>query len=203
MKLEVVVVPVADVDRAKNFYQALGWRADADYATGADFRVVQLTPAGSACSVIFGTGVTSAARGSADGLQLVVDDIEAARAELASRGVKVSEVFHDAGGVFHRAGTEGRVAGPASDHQSYGSWVSFSDPDGNTWFVQEVTTRLPGRVTPAAAAYDSAADLADALRRAEAAHGKHEEEIGQADPDWPDWYAQYMVDERNARATGA
>jgi catechol 2,3-dioxygenase-like lactoylglutathione lyase family enzyme len=203
MKLEVVVVPVSDVDRAKNFYKALGWREDADFVTGADFRVVQLTPPGSVCSVIFGTGVTSAAPGSADGLQLVVDDIEAARAELASRGVEVSEVFHDAGGVFHHAGTTARVAGAASDHQSYGSWVSFSDPDGNNWFVQEVTTRLPGRVTPAPAAYDSAADLAEALRRAAAAHGKHEEETGQADPDWPDWYAQYMVDERNVKATGA
>jgi catechol 2,3-dioxygenase-like lactoylglutathione lyase family enzyme len=203
MKLEVVVVPVADVDRAKNFYEALGWRENADFITGADFRVVQLTPPGSACSVIFGTGVTSAAPGSADGLQLVVDDIEAARAELASRGVEVSEVFHDAGGVFHHAGTTARVAGPAADHQSYGSWVSFSDPDGNNWFVQEVTTRLPGRVTRAPAAYDSAADLAEALRRTAAAHGKYEEEIGRADPGWPDWYAQYMVDERNAQATGA
>jgi catechol 2,3-dioxygenase-like lactoylglutathione lyase family enzyme len=203
MRLEVVVVPVADVDRAKNFYKALGWREDADFVTGADFRVVQLTPPGSACSVIFGTGVTSAAPGSTDGLQLVVDDIEAARSELASRGAEVSEVFHDAGGVFHHAGTEGRAAGPASGRQSYGSWVSFRDPDGNNWFVQEVTTRLPGRVMPAPAAYDSAADLAEALRRAAAAHGRHEEETGQADPDWPDWYAQYMVDERNARATGA
>jgi catechol 2,3-dioxygenase-like lactoylglutathione lyase family enzyme len=203
MELEVVVVPVSDVDRAKNFYKALGWREDADFVTGADFRVVQLTPPGSACSVIFGTGVTSAAPGSADGLQLVVDDIEAARAQLASRGVEVSEVFHDAGEVFHHAGTTARVAGPASDHQSYGSWVSFSDPDGNNWFVQEDTTRLPGRGTPAPAAYDSAADLAEALRRAAAAHGKHEEETGQADPGWPNWYAQYMVDERNAQAAGA
>jgi catechol 2,3-dioxygenase-like lactoylglutathione lyase family enzyme len=202
MKLEVVLVPVADVDRARNFYQALGWREDADFATGADFRAVQLTPPGSACSVIFGTGITTAAPGSVDGLQLVVDDIEAAGAELAGRGVQVSEVFHDAGGVFHRAGTEGRVAGPASDRQSYGSWVSFSDPDRNNWFVQEVTTRLPGRVAPGSA-YDSAADLAEALRRAAAAHGKHEEETGQADPNWPDWYAQYMVDERNAQTTGA
>ena len=203
IKLEVVVVSVADVDRAKNFYKALGWREDADFVTGADFRVVQLTPPGSSCSVIFGAGVTSAAPGSADGLQLVVDDIEAARAELASRGAEVSEVFHDAGGVFHHAGTTGRVPGRASDRQSYGSWVSFSDPDGNNWFVQEVTTRLPGRVTPAPAAYDSAADLAEALRRTAAAHGKHEEETGQADPDWPVWYAQYMVDERSAQATGA
>jgi catechol 2,3-dioxygenase-like lactoylglutathione lyase family enzyme len=200
MRLEVVVVPVSDVDRAKTFYKALGWREDADYAAGADFRVVQLTPPGSACSIIFGTGITSAAPGSAQGLQLVVTDIEAARAELADSGAEVSDVFHDAGGVFHHAGTKGRVAGLAPDEQSYGSFASFSDPDGNNWFVQEVTTRLPGRVTPAPAAYDSAADLAEALRRAAAAHGKHEEEIGQADPDWPDWYAQYMVDERTAQA---
>ena len=200
MRLEVVVVPVSDVDRAKTFYKALGWREDADYAAGADFRVVQLTPPGSACSIIFGTGITSAAPGSAQGLQLVVTDIEAARAELADSGAEVSDVFHDAGGVFHHAGTKGRVAGLAPDQQSYGSFASFSDPDGNNWFVQEVTTRLPGRVTPTPAAYDSAADLAEALRRAAAAHGKHEEEIGQADPEWPDWYAQYMVDERTAQA---
>jgi catechol 2,3-dioxygenase-like lactoylglutathione lyase family enzyme len=145
MKLEVMVVPVADMDRAKNFYNALGWREDADFAAGADFRVVQLTPPGSGCSVIFGTGVTSAAPGSAQGLHLVVTDIEAARAELADGGAEVSEVFHDAGGVFHHAGTGGRVAGPAPDHQSYGSFASFSDPDGNGWLLQEITTRLPGR----------------------------------------------------------
>ena len=202
MRLEVVVVPVSDVDRAKNFYTALGWREDADFATSTDFRVLQLTPPGSDCAVIFGIGVTSAAPGSAEGLQLVVDDIEAARTELAGRGADVSGVFHDAGGVFHHGGTTARVDGPASDHQSYGSWVSFSDPDGNTWFVQEVTTRLPGRVTAAPAAYDSAADLAGALRRAAAAHGKHEEETGQADPDWPDWYAQYMVADRTAHTVG-
>ncbi len=201
MKLEVVVVPVSDVDRAKNFYTALGWREDADFATSADFRVIQLTPPGSDCSVIFGNGVTSAAPGSAEGLQLVVDDIEAARAELADGGAEVSGVFHDAGGVFHHGGSAARVDGPASDHQSYGSWVSFRDPDGNTWYVQEVTARLPGRVTSAPAAYDSGADLAGALRRAAAAHGKHEEETGQADPEWPDWYAQYMVDERASKAT--
>jgi catechol 2,3-dioxygenase-like lactoylglutathione lyase family enzyme len=145
MKLEVVVIPVSDVDQAKAFYQALGWRLDADFARGGDFRVVQLTPPGSPCSVIFGTGLTSAAPGSADGLQLVVDDIDAARSELVSCGADCSEVFHDVGGVFHRAGTEGRAAGPAPDHQSYGSFISFSDPDGNGWFVQEITTRLPGR----------------------------------------------------------
>ena len=145
MKLEVVVVPVADVDRAKNFYKALGWREDADYAAGADFRVVQLTPPGSACSIIFGTGVTSAAPGSAQGLHLIVTDIDAARAELAAGGAQLSEVFHDAGGVFHHAETLGTVAGPAPDHQSYGSFASFSDPDGNGWLIQEITARLPGR----------------------------------------------------------
>ncbi|MBN6051873.1 VOC family protein [Nonomuraea sp. RK-328] len=145
MKLEVVVVPVADVDRSKGFYKALGWREDADVAGDDGFRVVQLTPPGSGCSVIFGAKVTSAAPGSAQGLYLVVDDIDAARAELVERGAEVSEVFHDSGGVFHRAGTEGRVPGPAPDRQSYGSFASFSDPDGNGWLLQEVTTRLPGR----------------------------------------------------------
>jgi catechol 2,3-dioxygenase-like lactoylglutathione lyase family enzyme len=145
MKLEVVVVPVSDVDKARDFYKALGWRLDADLAAGEEFRVVQLTPPGSACSVIFGTGVTSAAPGSAQGLHLVVTDVTAARVELAGRGIEVSEVFHDVGGVFHQPGTEGRVPGPAPDHQSYSSFVSFSDPDGNGWFVQEITTRLPGR----------------------------------------------------------
>ncbi len=198
MKLEVVVLPVADVDRARDFYQALGWRLDADFVTGPDFRVVQMTPPGSACSVIFGTGVTTAAPGSTQGLQLITNDIDAARAELASHGALVSEVFHDAGGVFHHAGTQARVPGPAEGHKSYGSWISFGDPDGNTWFVQEVTTRLPGRATSALAAYDSVAGLATALRRAAAAHGKHEEETGQPDPDWPDWYAQYMVTDDGA-----
>jgi catechol 2,3-dioxygenase-like lactoylglutathione lyase family enzyme len=145
MKLEVVVVPVADVDRAKDFYGSLGWRLDADFSGEAGFRVVQLTPPGSACSIIFGSGVTAASPGSADGLQLVVTDIEAARAELVDRGVEVSEVFHDAGGVFHHAGTVDRATGPAPEHQTYGSFASFSDPDGNGWFLQEVTTRLPGR----------------------------------------------------------
>jgi catechol 2,3-dioxygenase-like lactoylglutathione lyase family enzyme len=194
-KLEVVVIPVSDVDRAKDFYHGLGWRLDADFPLKPGFRVVQLTPPGSSCSIIFGSGVTSAAPGSADGLQLIVSDINAARAELTSRGAEVSEVFHDAVG-FHHAGTAERVAGPAPDRKSYGSWVSFADPDGNRWFVQEVTTRLPGRVASASATYGSAGDLAEALRRAEAAHGKHEKEIGHADPDWPDWYAQYMVDEQ-------
>jgi catechol 2,3-dioxygenase-like lactoylglutathione lyase family enzyme len=145
MKLEVVVLPVSDVDKAKDFYQALGWRLDADVAQSENFRVVQLTPPGSRCSIIFGTGITSAAAGSADGLQLTVTDIEAARNELISRGAEVSEVFHDAGGVFHHAGNAGRVSGPAPNRQSYGSFASFGDPDGNGWLLQEITTRLPGR----------------------------------------------------------
>ncbi len=145
MKLEVVVVPVSDVDRAKRFYQTLGWRLDADYAAGDDFRVVQLTPPGSACSIIIGKGVTSAVPGSAQGLQLTVYDIDAARDELIGRGVDVSELFHDEGGVFHHAGTEGRVAGPDPEGRSYGTFASFSDPDGNGWLFQEIKTRLPGR----------------------------------------------------------
>jgi catechol 2,3-dioxygenase-like lactoylglutathione lyase family enzyme len=196
LKLEVVVVPVGDVDRAKDFYAGLGWREDADFASGADFRVVQLTPPGSACSIIFGTGVTSAAPGSAQGLHLVVTDIEAARAELTGHGAEVSEVFHDAGGVFHHAGTTGRVAGRAADRASYGSFASFSDPDGNGWLLQEITTRLPGRIEADATSFSSASDLATAMRRAAAAHGEHEKRIGGADPNWPDWYAEYMVSEQ-------
>lgn len=145
MKLEVVVIPVSDVDRAKNFYGGLGWRLDADFPGDEGFRVVQLTPPGSACSIIFGSGVTTAAPGSAEGLQLVVSDIDAARSELVACGASVSEVFHDAGGVFHHGGTQSRVPGPAPEKESYGSWVSFDDPDGNTWFVQEITTRIPDR----------------------------------------------------------
>ncbi|WP_231515637.1 VOC family protein [Herbidospora cretacea] len=145
MKLEVIVLPVADVDRAKDFYTGLGWREDADLATGADFRVVQLTPPGSPCSIIFGTGLTSAPPGSTRGLHLVVDDIEAARAELAERGAHPSEVFHDEGGVFHHGDGKARVPGPAPDRASYGSFLSFDDPDGNGWYLQEITTRLPGR----------------------------------------------------------
>jgi len=144
MKLEVVVLPVTDVDRAKDFYKGLGWREDADILAGPDYRVVQMTPPGSLASVIFGTGLSSSTPGSGDA-QLVVDDIEAARAELAAKGVQVSEVFHDSTGIFHHGGTAERVSGPAPDRASYGSFLSFADPDGNTWFVQEITTRLPGR----------------------------------------------------------
>ena len=145
MRLEIVVLPVADVDRAKQFYVGLGWRLDADFVVDEDFRVIQLTPPGSPASIIFGTGVTDAAPGSAGGLYLVVDDIEAARAELVEHGAQVSDVFHDAGGVFHHAGTTARVPGPDPERNSYASFASFSDPDGNGWMLQEVTTRLPGR----------------------------------------------------------
>jgi catechol 2,3-dioxygenase-like lactoylglutathione lyase family enzyme len=196
-KLEVVVIPVSDVDRAKEFYQRLGWRLDADRAVGDSFRIVQLTPPGSACSVQFGTGLSSAAPGSAQGLYLVVSDIEAAHGELVARGVEASEVFHEgAPGARFLGGTNGRVSGPAPADGSYGSFVSFSDPDGNSWLVQEVTTRLPGRVDHAATSFASASDLAAAMRRASAAHGEHEKRIGTADANWPDWYARYMVAEQ-------
>jgi catechol 2,3-dioxygenase-like lactoylglutathione lyase family enzyme len=195
MKLEVVVIPVSDVDQAIRFYGGLGWRPDADLATSDDFRVVQFTPPGSNCSVIFGTGVTSAAPGSAQGLQLVVSDIDEARADLSAHGADVSEVFHDVGGVFHHADAEGRASGPAPERSSYGSFVSFGDPDGNLWFVQEVTTRLPGRVATKTT-YESAPDLASALRRAAAAHGEHEKRTGEEDANWPSWYAEYMVKEQ-------
>jgi catechol 2,3-dioxygenase-like lactoylglutathione lyase family enzyme len=195
MGLEVVVIPVSDVERAKEFYGSLGWRLDADVAAGDDFRLVQLTPPRSACSVQFGVELTSAAPGSAQGLYLIVSDIEAARSALLARGVSVSEVFHEGtrGARFHQ---DGRVAGPSPDRSSYGSFASFSDPDGNGWLVQEVTTRLPGRIDPTSTSFETTGDLADALRRASAAHAAHEKLIGQADPNWPDWYADYMVREQ-------
>jgi catechol 2,3-dioxygenase-like lactoylglutathione lyase family enzyme len=195
MKLEVVVIPVSDVDRAKEFYDRLGWRLDADVAAGPDFRIVQFTPPGSGCSIQFGTNVTPAAPGSAQSLYLIVDDIEAARDELIARGADVGEVFHEgAGGA--RFGTHGRVSGPDPDGGTYRSFATFQDPDGNGWLFQEITNRLPGRVDPGATQYTSASDLASALRRAEAAHGEHEKRTGEADENWPDWYASFMVAER-------
>ena len=196
--LEVVVVPVSDVDRAKDFYQGLGWRLDADFPFDNGFRVVQFTPPGSACSLQFGTNITLAAPGSARGLYLVVSDIQAARDELAARGATVSEVFHAGtpGAQFQPDGSSGRVSGPAPEGGSYRSFATFSDPDGNGWLLQQITTRLPGCVDAAETAFASAADLAGALRRAEAAHGEHEKRTGQADANWPDWYAEYMVREQ-------
>ncbi|HME27676.1 MAG TPA: VOC family protein [Acetobacteraceae bacterium] len=196
MKLEVVVIPVSDVDRAKKFYGSLGWRLDADFATSDQFRVVQFTPPGSPCSIIVGQGITSAAPGSAQGLHLIVSDIVAARAELVDRGVEVSELFHDVGGVFHHEGQEGRLSGPHPQRRSYASFASFSDPDGNGWLFQEVTTRLPGRVDADVATFTSSTELAAALRRAEAAHGEHEKRTGQRDANRPDWYAEFMVREQ-------
>jgi catechol 2,3-dioxygenase-like lactoylglutathione lyase family enzyme len=197
MKLEAVVVPVSDVDRAKRFYGDLGWRLDADFAFDNGFRVVQFTPPGSGCSVQFGDRITAAAPGSAQGLYLIVSDIAAAREELAARGVAVGPVFHpgEPGAQFRPDGAEGRVRGPAPDSASYGSFASFRDPDGNGWLLQEVTARLPGRVD-AGPAFASPADLAAALRRAAAAHGEHETRIGRHDDDWPDWYAAYIAREQ-------
>src|SRR6476659_5220088 len=201
MKLEVVVIPVSDVERAKQFYASLGWRLDADFADGDDFRVIQFTPPGSGSSIIFGKNVTAAAPGSAQGLYLIVSDIEAARKELLGRGVEVSEVFHGAGNVY--AGKDEpyllgriRVSGPDPAHGSYRSFASFRDPDGNGWLLQEVTTRLPGRIDSATTNFASVSDLASALRRAEAAHGQHEKRTGKRDENWPDWYAAYMVAEQ-------
>jgi catechol 2,3-dioxygenase-like lactoylglutathione lyase family enzyme len=201
MKFEIVVIPVSDVDRAKEFYARLRWRLDADYDSGKDFRVIQFTPPGSGCSVIFGKNVTAAAPGSAQGLYLIVSDIQAARKELLDRGVEISEVFHDAAGVYAGADEpylfgRARVSGPDTEHRSYRSFASFRDPDGNGWLLQEITTRLPGRIDTGVTSFGSASDLASALRRAAAAHGEHEKRIGAADPNWPDWYAAYMVAEQ-------
>ena len=196
MKLEVVVIPVADVDRAKQFYERLGWRLDVDLAKGDQFRVVHFTPPGSHCSVLFGTGVTTEKPGSVQGLHLIVSDVVAARAELVERGIEVSEVFHDVGGVFHHAGEVGRLSGPHPSRATYGSFASFSDPDGNGWVFQEVTARLPGRVEAGDTRFGSAKDLAGALRRAAAAHGEHEKKTGQHDENWPDWYAEFIVREQ-------
>jgi catechol 2,3-dioxygenase-like lactoylglutathione lyase family enzyme len=197
LKLEVVTIPVSDVDRAKAFYGGLGWRLDADFTTTSD-HVVQFTPPGSQCSIHFGTNLTTAAPGSAQGLWLIVSDVQAARDELVRRGVEVSEVFHFAG--WNRVAPDARVSGPAPDRRSYASFVSFSDPDGNGWLLQEITTRLPGRIDPGAISFGSAGDLASAFRRAEAAHGEHEKRTGQRDANWPEWYAAYMVAEQSGEA---
>jgi catechol 2,3-dioxygenase-like lactoylglutathione lyase family enzyme len=190
MKLEVVVIPVSDVGRAKRFYGNLGWRLDADFVVGDAF-LVQFTPPGSPCSIHFGTGLTSAVPGSASGLYLVVSDIEAARADLVAHGVDVSDVFHRAG--------PGKppVKGPHPARSSYFSYATFRDPDGNEWLLQEVTTRFPGRIDSNATSFASVSDLASAMRRASVAHGEHEARMsGQRDENWPDWYAAYMVAEQ-------
>ena len=192
------------MDRAKEFYTKLGWRLDADFGSSKDFRVIQFTPPGSGCSIIFGKNVTAAEPGSAQGMYLIVSDIEAARKELLRRGVEVSEIFHGAGDVYsgpdepYLFGRK-RVNGPDPKHDSYRSFASFRDPDGNGWLFQEITTRLPGRIDSATTNFASVGDLASALRRAEAAHGQHEKRTGQRDENWPDWYAEYMVREQNGQ----
>jgi catechol 2,3-dioxygenase-like lactoylglutathione lyase family enzyme len=201
LKLEIVVIPVSDAERAKQFYAKLGWRLDADYDNGKDFRIIQFTPPGSGCSIIFGKNLTPAAPGSTQGLYLIVPDIERARKELLDRGVQISGVFHNEG-VY--GGTDEpflfgsvRVSGPDPKHDSYRSFASFRDPDGNGWLLQEITARVAGRIDPATTTFASVNDLAATLRRAAAAHGEHEKRIGAADPNWPDWYAAYMVAEQS------
>jgi catechol 2,3-dioxygenase-like lactoylglutathione lyase family enzyme len=201
MKLEVIVIPVSDVDRSEEFYARIGWRLDADFAFDNGFRVVQFTPPGSATSVQFGTKVTSVPPGSAKSLYLVVSDVVAARDQLVGRGVEVSEVFHpgEPGAHFQREGSSARLGGRSPEHTSYRSYATFSDPDGNLWLLQEVTTRLPGRIDQAGAAFVSVKDLTDALKRAAEAHGEHEKRTGQHDENWPDWYAAYMVAEQTGQ----
>jgi catechol 2,3-dioxygenase-like lactoylglutathione lyase family enzyme len=186
MKLEVVTIPVSDVDRATEFYRRLGWRQD---VTPPGSGIVQLTPPGSACSIQFGTNRTSAAPGSAQNQFLIVSDIQAAHDDLVERGIEVSDVFH--------LGPDGPAGGPDPEHHSYASLATFSDPDGNSWLLQEITARLPGRVDADDTSYSSAPDLANAMRRASVAHGEHEKRIGEADANWPDWYAAYMVAEQS------
>jgi catechol 2,3-dioxygenase-like lactoylglutathione lyase family enzyme len=190
MKLEVVVIPVADIDRSKNFYTGLGWRLDADFPISDALRIVQVTPPGSPCSVHFGKGISNAAPGSAAGLYLVVSDVEAARAELAAHGANVSEVFHRA------APGQPPIGGPDPARRSYSSFATLTDPDGNSWLLQEVTARLPGRVDSGVTTFSSADDLAQAMRRAGLAHGEHEKRIGKPDADWSSWYAEYLVQEQ-------
>jgi catechol 2,3-dioxygenase-like lactoylglutathione lyase family enzyme len=192
MKLEVVVIPVADVDRAKRFYGDLGWRLDADFVVGEEFRAVQFTPPGSPCSIHFGKGVTSAVPGSVRGLFLIVSDIVAARAELIERGADVSEVFHRGIGT-------GPSNGLDPERRSYFSYASFNDPDGNSWLLQEVTVRFPGRIDAGETAFTSVTDLATALRRAATAHGEHEKRTGEHDVNWSDWYAEYLVREQDGK----
>jgi len=194
MKLETVVIAVSDVDRAKAFYESLGWRLDADLG-GDHFRIVQFTPPGSGCSIQFGVGLTSAAPGTAQNL-LVVSDIEAANDELTGEGVDASGAFHDAGGGYNRWDRDARAAGPDPQRRTYASFAEFRDPDGNLWQLQEITSRLPGRVDQTETTYASVNDLASALRRAEQAHGEHEARTGVRDENWPDWYATFMVAEQ-------
>jgi catechol 2,3-dioxygenase-like lactoylglutathione lyase family enzyme len=199
LKLEVVVIPVSDVDRSKAFYACLGWRLDADFPFDNGVRIVQFTPPGSPASIQFGTGITSAAPGSAENLYLIVSDVQAARDQLIARGAQVSEAFHPGqpGAQFQPDGTGDRAAGTDPERATYGSFATFSDPDGNRWLVQEITSRLPRRVDATETTFASTSDLATAMRRAEAAHGEHEARIGERDENWPAWYASYMIAEQH------
>jgi predicted enzyme related to lactoylglutathione lyase len=199
LKLEVVVIPVSDVDRAKEFYGQIGWRLDADFSFDNGVKVIQFTPPGSPASIQFGVKMTTAAPGSAENLYLIVSDIQAAHDELAAGGVEVSDVFHaeEPGAQFQPDGASGRVSGAAAEHGTYRSFATFSDPDGNRWLLQEITNRLPGRVDAAETTFASTNDLAAAMRRAEAAHGEHEKRTGERDANWPEWYATYMAAEQS------
>ncbi len=200
LKLEAVVIPVADVDRAKAFYAGLGWRLDADFAFDNGFRVVQFTPPGSPASVQFGSAITTAEAGSAQGIYLVVSDVQSARDQIAAHGAEISEVFHpiEPGAQFVPGSGSGRVGGRAPEGQSYGSFATFVDSEGNTWLLQEVTTRLPGRIDSATTSFSSVHDLEQALTRAATAHGEHEARNGgERDEQWPAWYAAYMVAEQS------
>ncbi len=198
MKLEIVVIPVSDVERAAQFYRKLGWRQDADIGKG-DGRRLQFTPPGSPCSVLIGKGVAPALPGTIQFVHLVVSDIVAAREELVRKGVDASEVFHDAAGGYNRFDKNARASGPDPQRRSYASFLIFNDPDGNGWVLQEITTRFPGRIDSSTTSFASASDLASAMRRAAAAHGEHEKRTGAPDPNWPDWYAAYMVAEQNGK----
>jgi catechol 2,3-dioxygenase-like lactoylglutathione lyase family enzyme len=193
-KLEVIVIAVSDVERAKRFYASLGWRFDADLARGSDYRVVQFTPPGSACSVQFGIGLTAAAPGSAQGTYLVVSNIVEKCADLVARGVVVSEILHREGPG------PATLSGPHPKRQSYASFAWFKDPDANSWLLQEVTARLPGRIEADHTTFSSSSELAAAFKRAAAAHGQHEKRIGKPDANWPDWYAEYMVAEQSGKS---
>lgn len=197
-KLEVLVLPVSNVERSKKFYGDLGWRLDADFNFDSGFRVIQFTPPGSACSVQFGSMITSSAPGSVQGTYLIVADIEAVRGDLVARGVNVSEVFHPKapGAQFQTQKTSDHIIGPAPEHGSYNSFATFNDPDGNSWLLQEVTTRLPGRIESGETAYASANELKSAIQRAAVAHDEHEKRTGQSNSNWPAWYAEYMVREQ-------
>jgi predicted enzyme related to lactoylglutathione lyase len=198
MQLEVVLLAVSDVDRAKAFYEKLGWRVDIDFALG-DFRGVQVTPHNSGASIIFGKGITPSKPGTAPSLILAVHDVDTARADLIARGAEVSEVFHFAAGPFNSTVENPRASGRDPQGRSYSSFASFEDPDGNSWLLQEITTRLPGRIDSGVTSYGSVSDLESALRRAEAAHGEHEKLTGERDANWPDWYSRYMAAEQSGQ----